>query len=144
MKLTNQEYARFVADRDPQTPWARNLLLSFLVGGGICAVGEGLFCLWETCGLELELAKTATPVALVFLGALFTALNIYDKLAACAGAGTLVPITGFANAMVSPAMEFKSEGLVMGMSARMFTVAGPVIVFGVVAAALYGVVLMIF
>jgi len=149
MKMTNKEYAAHVDDVVPKSPWLRNLLLAFLVGGLICVAGQGLKALYTSLKLSpnpemaKELVNAAVPVTLIFFGALFTALGVYDKLARHAGAGTLVPITGFANAVVSPAMEFKSEGLVLGLSARMFVVAGPVIVYGVVASVVYGIVLCI-
>ncbi len=117
---------------------------AFVVGGLICVLGQALRGMYQSMGLEKELASTAASVTLVFLSALFTGLKLYDKLAKYAGAGTLVPITGFANAMVSPALEFKSEGFVLGLGAKLFTIAGPVIVYGISAAFLYGVVAYLF
>jgi len=143
MKMTHQEYAVHVEDKAPQSPLRKNLLLSFLVGGAVCTAGQVLTAWFESLHMDSETVKTAVPVTLVFLGTLFTALGVYDKLARHAGAGTLVPITGFANAVVSPAMEFKSEGLVTGLSARMFIVAGPVIVYGVAASVVYGLILFL-
>jgi stage V sporulation protein AC len=141
MKMSHQEYARHVDDRSPKSPLFKNALYAFLIGGLICAGGQGLTALYETLGLEKNLVKAAVPMTLIFLGVLLTALGVYDKLARRAGAGTLVPITGFANAVASPAMEFRSEGLILGLSARMFVVAGPVIVFGVAASVIYGLIL---
>lgn len=141
MKMTNREYAAHVDAMVPKSPWVRNTLLAFLSGGLICVGGQGLKALFAYLKLDGEAIQAAVPVTLIFLGALLTALGAYDKLARHAGAGTLVPITGFANAVVSPAMEFKSEGLVLGVSARMFVVAGPVIVYGVAASVVYGLVL---
>ncbi len=141
MKMTKQEYAAHVADKAPKSNSSKNLVCAFVVGGLICAAGQGLTDLFRALYLTADQVKAAVPVTLVFMSAFLTAVGVYDNLARHAGAGTLVPITGFANAVVSPAMEFKSEGLVLGLSARMFTVAGPVIVFGVVASVVYGLVL---
>ena len=141
MKMTQGEYAAHVADKAPKSPVIKNMVLAFLTGGLICAAGQGLTALFEALHMSRETVSALVPVTLVFLGAFLTALGAYDKLACHAGAGTLVPITGFANAIASPAMEFKSEGLVTGLSARMFVVAGPVIVYGVVASVVYGLIL---
>ena len=112
---------------------------AFLVGGLICVIGQGFSDFYEkVLGLEKDAVKTATPITMVFLGALFTGLNLYNKLAKFAGGGTLVPITGFANAIVSPAMEFKREGYVTGLAAKMFTIAGPVLVYGISASIAVG------
>ena len=119
----------------------KNIIWAFLVGGAICAAGQGLISLYQSYGLDKEQAGTAASVTLIFAAALFTGLGLFDKLAKRAGAGTLVPITGFANAMVSPALEFKSEGLVTGTAAKLFTVAGPVLVFGISASVIYGLIL---
>ncbi len=118
-------------------------LLAFIIGGGICVLGQAIMNGFFALGLDKVDAGTATSISLVFLSALLTGLNLYNKLGRYGGAGTLVPITGFANAVVSPAIDFKSEGFVTGMASKMFTVAGPVIVFGVSASALYGVYLML-
>lgn len=115
-----------------------------MVGGLICVLGQALIDLYQKLGLGREDAGAAASVSLIFLSALLTGLGLYDKIAKFAGAGTLVPITGFANSIVSPAMEFKSEGFIMGMSAKLFTVAGPVLVFGISASILYGIFLKIF
>ena len=116
--------------------------MAFVIGGGICVLGQAVMDGWMAMGLEKTDAGTATSISLVFLSVLLTGLNLYNKLGRYGGAGTLVPITGFANAVASPAIDFKSEGLVTGMAAKMFTVAGPVIVFGVAASAIYGVILI--
>ena len=123
---------------------AISVLLAFAIGGGICVAGQLVMDGYTGLGLEKTDAGTATSITMVFLSVLLTGLNLYNKLARYGGAGTLVPITGFANAVASPAIDFKSEGLVTGMAAKMFTVAGPVIVFGVTASVIYGVVLMLF
>ena len=119
----------------------KNIVWAFLVGGAICTIGQGLLNLYQSYGLDKEQAGTAVSVTLIFAAALLTGLGLFDKLAKHAGAGTLVPITGFANAMVSPALEFKSEGLVTGTAAKLFTVAGPVLVFGMSASVIYGLIL---
>jgi stage V sporulation protein AC len=144
MKMTNREYEEYIKKYENKSPLLKNLALAYLIGGLICVLGQALLNLYKSLGLDEETAPTAVSVTLVFLGALFTGLKLYDNLAKHAGAGTIVPITGFANAIVSPALEFKSEGFILGMSAKMFIVAGPVIVFGVVASAVYGVLLILF
>ena len=143
MHMTNEEYNEYIRKKQPRSPLGMDMLRAFLVGGLICAGGEGLRTLYISFGLDAESAGTAVSISLVFLGALFTGLGLYDDIARFAGAGTLVPITGFANSVVSPAIDFKSEGFVTGMAAKMFTVAGPVIVFGTLASVVYGVILML-
>ena len=141
MNMTNQDYGKLVNERSRPSPMGKDLIWAFLVGGAICAIGQGLMNLYQRYGLDKEGAGTATSVTLIFAAALLTGLGVFDKLAKRAGAGTLVPITGFANAMVSPALEFKSEGFVTGMAAKLFTVAGPVLVFGISASVIYGLIL---
>jgi len=138
MKMTNQEYNEYIRKKAAKSPIWTNMLKAFVSGGLICCLGQALMQLYQSSGLPQEDAAAATSITLVFLGAFLTGLGIYDDMAKFAGAGTLVPITGFANSVVSPAMEFKSEGLVLGMSAKMFVIAGPVIVFGTCASFLYG------
>ena len=128
----------------PNTKSWRNIPLAFLIGGLICTLGQGMMEFLAAQGLQRDEAAAWTSVALVFLSALLTGLKVYDNIAKFGGAGTLVPITGFANAVVSPAIDFKSEGFVTGMAEKMFTVAGPVIVFGTVASVVYGVILKLF
>lgn len=140
MDMTNQDYGKLVNDRSKPSPMGKNLVWAFLVGGTICTIGQGLSNLYQSWGLDKDQAGTAVSVTLIFVAALLTGLGCFDKLAKRAGAGTLVPITGFANAMVSPALEFKTEGLVTGTAAKLFTVAGPVLVFGISASVVYGVV----
>ena len=127
----------------PNSKLWRNMLLAFLVGGLICTIGQGVMSWMQALGLSREDGGAITSISLIFLSALLTGFNCYDNIAKHAGAGTLVPITGFANAMVSPALEFKSEGFITGMAAKMFTVAGPVIVYGVSASVIYGIILVI-
>lgn len=141
MKLKPREYARRVQRASPPSPLGKDCLWAFFVGGGICLLGEVLRQWYLAKGLELELAGTLTSCTLVALSALFTTLGLYQKLAAKAGAGSLVPITGFANAVVAPAMEFKQEGFVTGTAAKLFTVAGPVLVYGISASVIYGIIL---
>ena len=138
--MTPEEYQALVKRMAPRSPILRDTALAFLVGGAICVVGQLLSHWYGTLGLDDSDAGTAASVTLVFLSALATGLGLYHKLARWAGAGTLVPITGFANAMVSPALEFKTEGLVAGTAAKLFTVAGPVLVFGISASVVYGLV----
>ena len=139
MEMSKQEYQKFVQDRAKSSPLAKDCAFAF----GICVIGQAVMDGFMGMGLEKTDAGTATSITLVFLSALLTGLNLYNKLGRYGGAGTLVPITGFANAVVSPAIDFKSEGMVTGMAAKMFTVAGPVIVFGVTASVIYGVILML-
>lgn len=141
MELSPKEYQQYVKRISPPSPIVKDTVLAFLVGGSICALGQLIQTGWTAAGLSREDAGTATSCTLVALSALLTALDLYSKLARFGGAGTLVPITGFANAVVSPAMDFKSEGLITGMAARMFQIAGPVIVWGISASAVYGVAL---
>jgi len=144
MAVTKAEYINMAEKKSPNSPIAINMMWAFFSGGIICTIGQAIMNLYEMFGLnELE-ASSATSISLIFLGALFTGLKVYDKLAKRCGAGTLVPITGFANSIVSPALEYKSEGFILGMSAKMFTIAGPVLVFGISASVIYGVVIWIF
>ena len=143
MEISKAEYQKFVQDRAKKSPLVKDCAMAFGIGGVICVIGQLIMDGFTALGLDKVDAGTATSVSLVLLSALLTGLNLYNKLARYGGAGTLVPITGFANAVVSPAIDFKSEGFVTGMASKMFTVAGPVIVFGVTASVLYGVVLML-
>ena len=136
--MTPDAYQALVKQMSPPSPIVKNTALAFLVGGAICTVGQLLSHGYGTLGLDTADAGTATSVTLVFLSALATGLGVYHRLARLAGAGTLVPITGFANAVVSAAIEFKTEGRVLGTGAKMFIIAGPVIVYGTLAAVLYG------
>ena len=143
MDMTPKEYQQYVQQKSKKSPILKDVALAFVIGGLICVVGQAIQNGWSAMGLNKEDAGTATSVCLVLLSALLTGFNLYNKLARFGGAGTLVPITGFANAVVSPAIDFKSEGFVTGMAAKMFTVAGPVIVFGTLESAIYGVILML-
>ncbi len=139
--MTNEEYRQYAERHAPRSPVGKNMLCAFLVGGAICCLGQLLFQLYLSLGLEEESAAAWESITLVALGATATALGLYDKLAKHAGAGTLVPITGFANSVVAPALEFKTEGLITGTAAKMFIISGPVIVYGVGASIVYGLLL---
>ena len=143
MDMTDREYREYVKEKQPRSPLGRDVLRAFWVGGLICVLGQALSGLYRRAGLDEESAGTAVSVTLVFLGALLTGLGVYDDIARYAGAGTLVPITRFANAVAAPALEFKREGFVAGTCARMFAIAGPVIVFGVGSSVIYGVILVL-
>ena len=136
--MTNEEYGKLVKDISPPSPIVKNCIWAFLVGGAICCLGQLIKTGYQALGLDEESAGTAVSMTLVLLSALLTGLSVYDDIAKHAGAGTLVPITGFANAVAAPAIEFKTEGLVLGTAAKMFTIAGPVIVYGVSASVVYG------
>ena len=142
MDMTPQEYQAYIKAKQTPSPLLKNTALAFLTGGAICVIGQLLVNGYGALGLEQEDAGTAASVTLVFLSAVMTALGLYHRLARFAGAGTLVPITGFANAVVSPAIDFRAEGLVTGTAVKMFSIAGPVIVFGTAASAVYGLVLL--
>ena len=144
MNMSKKEYNRYVARLAQKSRLGKDLLRSFLVGGLICVIGQLILNGFTALDLSEQDAAAATSVSLVFLSAVLTGLSVYDDIAKFAGAGTLVPITGFANAVVSPAIEFKAEGFVTGMAAKMFIIAGPVIVYGTVASVLYGLILVIF
>ena len=141
--MTNEEYAKYADQFAPRSTLLPDMLRAFLFGGIICCIGQGLSQLYLYWGLDKESAASAVSITLIFLSALLTGLGVYDDLARLGGAGTLVPITGFANAVASPALEFKSEGFVTGMAAKMFVIAGPVIVFGISASVLYGLILIL-
>ena len=141
MKMTKEEYQRYVAQKAQKSPIVKDTACAFLIGGGICVIGQAILNLAKGQGLDQTAAGTVTTICLVGLSALLTGLNLYNKLARFGGAGTLVPVTGFANAVVSPAIDFRSEGLISGTCVKMFTIAGPVIVWGVSVSTLYGLLL---
>ncbi len=141
MEVTGQEYRQMNKHTEPKSPVLKDCIIAFLIGGLICAIGQIIISLLQGSGIELKQARIIGSIALIALSALLTAFDVYDDIARHAGAGTLVPITGFANAIISPAIEYKSEGLVMGLAAKMFTIAGPVLVYGITASILYGLVL---
>ena len=138
--MTEKEYAKLVKSMQPRSPLGKDCLKAFLIGGLICAIGQLCLNGYTALGLDKDGASTATCITLITLSALLTGLSLYDDIAKHAGAGTLVPITGFANAIAAPAVEFKTEGYIMGVGAKLFTIAGPVIVYGTVASVVYGIV----
>ena len=136
--MTEREYGKLVEELSPDSPMGKDCVLAFVVGGLICTLGQVFLELYGKLGLDRDNAGTAASMTLVALSALLTGLSLYDNIAKFAGAGTLVPITGFANAVAAPAVEFKTEGFILGVGAKMFTIAGPVIVYGVSASVVYG------
>ena len=136
--MTEKQYGKLVDELSPKSPMGWDCVAAFVVGGAICTLGQVLINLYTQFGMEKQDASTAASMSLVVLSALFTGLSLYDNLAKYAGAGTLVPITGFANSIAAPAVEFKTEGFILGVGAKMFTIAGPVIVYGVSASVIYG------
>ena len=139
MKYTKEEYKKYVEQKSPDSPIFKNILFAFLIGGVICVIGQAIGDFYErVINVDVETVRHSVPITMIFLGALATGLNIYDDIAKFAGAGTLVPITGFANAIVAPAMEFKKEGYVLGLAAKMFVIAGPVLVYGIVTSIIGG------
>ncbi len=138
MEISNQAYKKLADTLAPRSNTPVNCLKAFALGGGVCVLGQGLRSLYQSMGAEPETAGRLCSVSLIFLSALLTGLGLYDDLAKHGGAGTLVPITGFANAVAAPAIEFKTEGWVTGLAVKMFTIAGPVIVYGTLSAVLYG------
>ena len=136
--MTEKQYGKLVQELSPPSPIGKDCLWAFTVGGLICTLGQFFINWYTSLGLEKQDASTAASMTLVALSALATGLSLYDNLAKHAGAGTLVPITGFANAIAAPAVEFKTEGFILGVGAKMFTIAGPVIVYGVSASVVYG------
>ena len=136
--MTEKQYGELTAELSPKSPILRDCVNAFWIGGLICAIGQAFINLYTGLGLEQQEAGTAASMTLVTLSALLTGLSLYDNIAKHAGAGTLVPITGFANAIAAPAVEFKTEGFILGVGAKMFTIAGPVIVYGVSASVVYG------
>ena len=141
---TNKEYQEYVNQKSPNSPIFKNCFNSFWVGGLICAIGQIIMEICKYRGLDTEMSATIVSISLIFLSAFLTALNIFNKIGKFAGAGSLVPITGFANSIVSPSMEYKSEGYVMGVGAKMFTVAGPVLVYGISTSILVGICYLMF
>ncbi len=140
-KLTNEAYNAYVQGKAKPSPLGKNLAWAFCVGGGICLLGQALLDGYGALGLDPGHARMAVSVTLIFVTALLTGVGVFDRFAKHAGAGTLVPITGFANAVVAPAMEFKQEGMIAGTAAKLFTVAGPVLVYGISASVVYGLIL---
>ena len=140
---TAKQYQNYVDKKSPNSPILKNCVCAFLVGGLICCIGQVILDICKARGLSVELSGTVCSIVLIGLSAFLTGLNVFNKIGKFAGAGSLIPITGFANSIVSPAMEYKSEGYVMGVGAKMFTVAGPVLVYGISASILVGLVYFI-
>ncbi len=141
--MTNEQYQKYVDKKTPNSTLAKDVFLAFLIGGFICIIGQLISDGYEKLGLPEDIVNMATPSTLIFIGAVLTGIGVYDRIAKFAGAGTIVPITGFSNSIVSPAMEFKSEGLVLGLAAKMFVIAGPVLVYGITSSVLAGLVHLI-
>ena len=142
-EMTNKEYNEYVKTKTPNSKLFSNCLKAFVSGGIICVIGHFILTMFKKWGLDTEAASTATSIILVFAGALLTGLDIYPKIAKFAGAGTIVPITGFANSVAAPAIEFKAEGQIFGVGAKIFTIAGPVILYGIFSSWIVGVIYMI-
>lgn len=141
--MTKQEYDELVKKKTPNSTILKDCVMAFLFGGAICVIGEAVLKMYQAIGLAQEDAGTMTSVTLIFFGTFLTGLNIYPKMAKYAGAGTIVPITGFANAVAAPALEAKTEGYVLGVGAKIFTIAGPVILFGTIASVVAGIIYFI-
>ena len=141
---TKKDYQEYVNKKSPNSPIGKNLFKAFFVGGTICLIGQFINDFWSGRGLAQEEASTATSITLVFLGIFLTAINVYSKIGKFAGAGSIVPITGFANSIASPAIEFKSEGLVLGVGAKLFQIAGPVLVYGISTSIAIGLIYFLF
>jgi stage V sporulation protein AC len=138
MKSKVNRYQKMVKKASPPSPNVKNFIWAYTVGGLICVIGQLFTEMYTVLDLPEKSVKTAVPVTLIFIASLLTGIGVFDKIAKHAGAGTIVPITGFSNAVTSPAIEFKSEGYILGVGAKMFSIAGPVIVYGVVASVVYG------
>ena len=138
MRISNNQYDEMVKKASPNSPIILDCIKAFLIGGAICCFGQLLFYIFRKSGMSLDESRSLVSISLIIITAILTGIGVFDKIAKHAGAGTIVPITGFANSVVSPAMEFKSEGFIMGTGASIFKVAGPVILYGTTAASLYG------
>lgn len=141
---TKKDYQDYVDKKSPNSPIGKNLIKAFFVGGTICLIGQFINDFWNFRGLSQDEAATATSITLIFIGIFLTAINVYSKIGKFAGAGSIVPITGFANSIASPAIEFKSEGLVLGVGAKLFQVAGPVLVYGISTSIVVGLIYFLF
>lgn len=136
--MSKHEYQKLIDKKAPGSHILRNIFAAFITGGAICSVGQIVMLIFEQFGADKETAASSTSIIMIFLGAFLTGINIYDNIAKFGGAGASVPITGFSNSIVSPAMEFKKEGHVMGVGAKMFLIAGPVLVYGIFASVVAG------
>lgn len=142
-KITPQEYEKYMNEKSPNSPIIKNCFNAFWVGGLICTIGQFILEYCKYINLDIQISYTIVSVVLIFLSAFLTALNMFNKIGKFAGAGSLVPITGFANSIVSPAMEYKSEGYILGVGAKMFTVAGPVLVYGICTSVIVGLIYLL-
>lgn len=138
MNVSQKEYSQMSKDASSKSKSYKNIPLAFIFGGFICSIGQVLFEIYTSLGMKDTNAATLVSITLIFISALLTGLKLYEKIAKYAGAGTLVPITGFANSVVSPAIEFRSEGFILGVGAKIFIISGPVILYGTVASVIYG------
>lgn len=143
-KMTNKEYQEYVKSKIPKPTYAKNMFRAFIIGGSICLLGQIIRNILFRFGLDEKSVGTGTSIILVFIGAFLTAIGVYDKIGKFGGAGAAIPITGFANSVVSPAMEYKREGLIFGVAAKMFTIAGPVLVYGIGSSVIVGILYLIF
>lgn len=141
---TNKDYQKYVDKKSPNSPIFKNCFNAFWVGGLICIIGQLIYDFFIFRGFSQELTSTIVSISLIFLSAFLTAINVFNKIGKFAGAGSLIPITGFANSIISPAMEYKSEGYIMGVGAKMFTVAGPVLVYGICTSVIVGLLYLLF
>lgn len=144
MKISNSDYSKMTDKASPNSPVITNCIKAFIFGGGICLFGEILNTIYKSFGLTTDQMRLATSGTIIIITAILTGIGVFDKIARIAGAGTTVPISGFANSVVSPALEFQHEGLILGTAAQMFTIAGPVIVYGTATAFIYGLIIYIF
>lgn len=141
---TKKEYNKYVSEKAPKSSLLKDMAMAFLVGGLICTIGQIFLEIYTNIGLDKKASASLVSVTMIFIGALLTGLGLYSKIGKFAGAGSIVPITGFANSIVSPAMEFKTEGLILGLAAKMFTIAGPVIVYGTITSVIIGLLKFLF
>lgn len=144
MSISNSDYSKMTDKASPDSPKVLNCIKAFIFGGGICLFAEILNSIFKAAGLKEDQVKLATPSIIIIITAILTGIGVFDKIARHAGAGTIVPISGFANSVVSPALEFQHEGFILGTAAQMFTIAGPVIVYGVGSSFIYGLIIYIF
>lgn len=142
--MSQKEYDKLVKEKSPKSPIFKDMCLAFIIGGLICAIGQCISVYIKSFGLNKEDTASLVSSAMIFLGAFLTGVGVYDRIAKYGKAGTLVPITGFANSIVSPAMEYKTEGYVLGVGTKMFIIAGPVLVYGITASVIYGIIFFSF
>ena len=144
MKYTQDEYEKYVEQKSPKSKLGRNMIRAFVVGGTICVIGQFISNYYKSVGFDSDTVAAMTSITLVFIGVLLTAIDIYDDIGKFAGAGSIVPITGFANSIASPAIEYKAEGLILGVGAKMFVIAGPVLVYGISSSVIIGIIYYFF